>query len=504
MKKKFLTIILGIGALVMNSCQKSLLTPENQTQVSDANGQPFSTAGRIKSQVLALYASGLRNYYSALYGGRYQVYQEVKAENWLNLSQNGFTAYNTWSQNVTATTDEVQNVWQQSYYAINLANLFIEGMGSTGSTTLGDANLSNNYIGEAKFVRALSYYSLLQLYARPYTENNGSSPGLPLRLKGNSSYQNFDLARSTVAQVYTQILKDLDEAETQVPLTYSSAADNTTRAHRNTIIALKTRVYLTMGRYNDVITEANKIVGTSTFTAAAGSAPAGRVANALQPNIVNVFRSPYTTTESIFSIPFVAGTENPGTQNQLAYYFYQNASVAGVAEYYLNPLGVIADPNWKATDVRRTGLLFTNTSTGRVYITKYNQPSPYPDWAPVMRYAEVLLNLAEARARTQGVDAQAIALLNAVRGRSDASTVFTAGSFANSTALVNAILQERNIEFLGEGLRNTDLMRTLQTIPAKISTNGTVLVQAIPPSDPRYIWPISNSELLNNKLITNN
>ncbi|WP_158825490.1 RagB/SusD family nutrient uptake outer membrane protein [Mucilaginibacter lacusdianchii] len=502
MKKKLLTIILGVG-VVLSSCQKNLLTPENQTQVADADGQPFSTAGRIQSQVLALYAQGLRGNSSGFLSGRYQIYNDVKAENWLNLSNNGFTAYNTWSQNVTPTTDEVINVWRQAYYAINSVNLFLEGMEATGKATLNNPVLAESYIGEAKFVRALSYYCLLQLYARPYTENNGTSPGLPLRLTGNSSYENFDMVRSTVAQVYNQILKDLNEAEMQVPLAYTTAADNTTRAHRNTIIALKTRVYLTMGRYADVITEANKMVGGTTFTAAAGSGPAGRVANALQSNIVNVFRAPYTTTESIFSMPFVAGTENPGTQNQLAYYFYQNASTQGAAEYYLNPTGVLADPNWKATDARKTGLLFTNASTGRVYITKYNQPSPYPDWAPVMRYAEVLLNLAEARARTQGIDAQAIALLNAVRGRSDASTVFTAANFADGTALINAILQERNIEFLGEGLRNIDLMRTQQTIPAKTSGN-TVLVQAIAPSDPRYIWPISNNELLYNKLITNN
>jgi hypothetical protein len=451
-----------------------------------------------------LYQIGLRSGFAGFLSGRYQVYNEVKAENWLNFSNNQITAASTWNQNVNTTSDEVINTWQQAYYTINLANLFLEGMDATGKTVLNNPALAENYIGEAKFVRALSYYSLLQLYARPYADGNGSKPGLPLRLTGNSSYKNFDLARSTVAQVYDQILKDLNEAELQVPLAYTTAANNTTRAHRNTVVALKTRVYLTMGKYAEVINEANKIVGTSSFTATSGSGPAGRVANALQGNIVNVFRAPYTTTESILSLPFVAGTENPGTQNQLAYYFYQNASVPGQAEFYLNPNGVLSDPNWKATDARRTGLLFTNTTTNRTYITKYNQPSPYPDWAPVMRYSEVLLNLAEARARTQGVDIQAIALLNAVRRRSDPTTEFTAANFANGEALANAILQERNIEFLGEGLRNIDLMRTLQTIPAKVSPTNVTLVQAIPPTDPRYIWPISGNELLYNALMTNN
>jgi hypothetical protein len=111
----------------------------------------------------------------------------------------------------------------------------------------------------------------------------------------------------------------------------------------------------------------------------------------------------------------------------------------------------------------------------------------------------VLLNLAEARARVNGVDAQAIKLLNAIRGRSDASTVFTAGSFASGAALVDAILQERNIELLGEGFRNTDLVRLGLTISAKAGG-----APAIPASDPRYIWPIPNNELLYNKLATPN
>jgi hypothetical protein len=494
MKKKFI-IILAAGAMFASSCKKELLYPESQTQVADQDYQPFSTAARIQSQVLGLYNT-VRS--GQFLGGRFQVYNDVKAENWINFSNNQITASNTWNQNVNTTSDEVQNLWSQAYLAINNSNLFMDGMAAKGNSVVGAA-AGAQYVGEAKFIRAISYYSLLQFYARPYADGNGDKPGVPLRLTGLSAYGDFNLARSTVSQVYDQILKDLNEAEVAVPASYTTAVLNTTRAHRNTVIAFKTRVYLTMGRYADVITEANKIVSPAAPFTAAGGTVTGGVAHALQANIVNVFRTPYVTTESILSMPWSA-TEGAGTQSSLGYYFYQNGSAAGLAEFYLSPTGVIADPNWKATDVRRTGLLFTNTATtGRTYLTKFNQPNPYPDFAPVIRYAEVLLNLAEARARVNGIDAQSISLLNAVRGRSDATTVFTAGGFASGTALVNTILQERNIEFLGEGLRNIDLMRTLQPIPAK----GTV-VPSIPTTDPRYIWPISGNELLYNNLITNN
>jgi hypothetical protein len=186
--------------------------------------------------------------------------------------------------------------------------------------------------------------------------------------------------------------------------------------------------------------------------------------------------------------------DNPGTQNQLGYYF---SKVTGNGEFSLNPNGIIADAGWTATDKRRS---FISVTSGKSWLNaKYPTGSPYTDYVPVIRYSEVLLNLAEAKVRsTNTVDAQAVALLNAVRNRSDATTIFTAGNFATSTDLVNAILKERRIEFLGEGLRNTDLLRLLQPIPGKGSAQSKL------PSDVGYIWPISASELSLNTLMTDN
>lgn len=485
MKKKFL-FILGVGTILNFSCQKSLLSPVSQTQVSDQDYQPFTTSARILNQVLGLY-SQIRS--GNFLGGRYQVYNDVKADNWLNYTNNSITAYQTWNETVTSTSTEVEGVWAQAYYAINSCNLFIDGMAAKGTAVVGTTQ-SAYYVAEAKFIRALSYYGMLQLYCRPYFDSNGNTPGLPLRLTGNSSYANYDLARSTVAQVYAQIVADLQAAEAGLPLNYSDAASNVTRAHRNTAIALLTRVYLTMQKYTDVITEASKIVpAAAPFTASSG------VANTMQATPSAAFTS-YTTTESIFSMPFVNATETPGSQSALANYL----GGLGATEFYLNPSGVIADANWKSTDTRRS-FVYSKTVGGaaRSYINKFPTNSPYTDWAPVMRWPEVLLNLAEARARsTQSVDAQAVALLNAVRHRADASTTYTPANFSDATSLINAIMQERNIEFLGEGLRNIDLVRTGTTIPAK----GTI--PAIASTDARYIWPIPNTELLYNKLMTPN
>jgi hypothetical protein len=262
---------------------------------------------------------------------------------------------------------------------------------------------------------------------------------------------------------------------------------NVVHAHVNTAIALKTRVYLSMGNYDNVITEANKIVpAAAPFKAASG------VANSLVSDLSSVFTS-YTTAESIFSLPYTGAAEAPAGQSQLGSYYLppKDYGAQGAGEYSLNAAtGVITDASWKAADARRD-YIFTDTK-GKNWLTKFSSPSPYLDWVPILRYSEVMLSLAEARTRkANAVDVQAVALLNAVRQRSDATTTFAP---ASATELINDILQERNIEFLGEGLRSIDIVRLQQTFPAK----GAAV--AVAPTSQNYMFPAPSSETAVNTL----
>lgn len=485
LSKYIIALSLITGGLV--SCRKDLLNVTPATAVQ-ADASAFSTTARVYAQLLSLYGT-LKS--GNFYGGRYVVYGDIRGEEFLNETSNLVTASDVWSMNLANSATSVKTLWSQGYLTINACNVFLDGMAATGTAVVGDS-LSKNYIAEAKFIRALSYYSLLQYYSMPYAYNStaGNSPGLPLRLQGNTVPGNYDLKRSTVAEVYAQVIKDLDSAESLLPLKYSTAYTNTTRVHRNSAIALKTRVYLSMQKYDNVITEANKIVSAAApFTAATG------YSNTLQSDITAVFKTPYTTTESILSMPMTSTAgDYPGTQNSLCSYFYMSSSTPGSTEYTLNLAtgSILADVAFKTADKRRN-LIFTNSAGTKKFVAKYTAASPYTDYVPIMRYSEVLLNLAEARARsTNSVDAQAVALLNAVHGRSDAATVYVPASVDE---LINTILTERRIEFLGEGLRNNDLMRLVQNIPAKGSAPGKV------PGADGYIWPISSEELSLNKLI---
>jgi hypothetical protein len=301
------TALLALGSV---SCQNSALNPAPQTQISDKVA--FDTPTRVALQVNNLYSFVKTGNFL---GGRFQIYNDIRADEFINLTSNAVTGSTVWNHTETETNaNDVANCWIYGYQAINQINVFLAGLDDNASKFVAPtfpgnfATTANQYRGEARLLRALCYYSLLQLYARPYADGNGSKPGLPLRLLAEKSADHNALARSSVSDVYTQILADLNFAETNLPLTYSDALTNTTRAHRNTAIALKSRVYLSMTNYASVITEANKLVpATGPYVASSG------VPNGLSSSIAAVFAPPQTTTESILSFPFTAN-DQPGTQ----------------------------------------------------------------------------------------------------------------------------------------------------------------------------------------------
>ncbi|MET3126610.1 hypothetical protein ABID42_001712 [Arcicella rosea] len=466
-----LSLVLGTTA-----CNdQEYLNPTPATSISGTNA--FDTPERILGLVNGIYKAVKNGNY---YGGNYYTYTEARGEEFINRTSNTFTAYEAWNQTLNSGSNFVAGFWAAGYGAINNANIVIKGL--TDNPNKVSATLTKQYIAEAKFLRALSYYSLITLYARPYNENNGASPGLPLRLQAETNTANNDLKRSTVAEVYAQIIKDLNEAEADLPTNYASNLLNTTRAHKNTAIALKTRVYLNSGNYAKVIEEAKKIVSTSApFSATTG------VNHKLQ-NIVEIFTTNYTSTESILSVP-MTDLDNVTGQTSFPYVFNANS------EYNLNPNGIWGETEWKSTDLRRT---FARTASGVQFLTKYNKPSPFLDYLPIIRYSEVLLNYSEAAART-GDLAKSVELLKAVRNRSDATYIFPESNVGTQTALVNTILKERRIELLGEGFRSNDLLRNLLPLPAKSSSS--LSAPAVEPSQTNYIFPLPNVEIVTNKLL---
>jgi starch-binding outer membrane protein, SusD/RagB family len=475
----FLLFILVVASGLV-SCNKDKLSPILQTALTDATA--FSTTERISQQVTGVYAAIKSGQFL---GGRALIYQDVRGEEWVNFTNNGVTAVGVWNFSILSNDNQVENMWSVGYGAINRANVVIEGINANAAIA---GARSTRWIAEARFCRALAHFYLQSLYARrPFNTDAGASLGIPLRLTANRSPEGASIARSTQAQVFAQILDDLNFAEANLPATYASPVNdsNVVRAHKNAAIAMKMRVYMHMNRWADVITEGNKLV-----TASAPFQSPSNITHRLAPNVLSAFRSPYTNAENIFSLP-MSNTNSPGGQNGLGQYW--------TTEFGLNGTGtsILTDPNWKATDTRKTNFLTPAAGSTPARWTKFNDD--LNNYVPILRYAEVMLNLAEALARQASgttVDPRALDLLNAVRQRSDATTTFAP---ATKQELIDLILNERRIELLGEGFRSLDIMRLGIAFPAKSS------VSSVPPTSVSYVWPIPASELqLNTLMVANN
>lgn len=465
-----------IGSI--SSCKKDFLTAAPELSLPEADA--FANPTRILAQVNGLYLSIKQG---SFLGGRYPVYNDIRAEEFFNRTGNGVTGTSVYNGTNVPSDTYIARFWSQGYLTINRVNLFLDGLAAHPGVLTDE--VSANYAGEAKLIRALSYFSLVQIFAKPYVFDKGLSRGMPLRLVPETSLAGNSMKSSSVAAIYAQILKDLNEAELALP---NTNGDNVTRAHKNTAIALKTRVYLAMANYAKVIEEANKIVSP---VAPFKTIDAARTTHELQADVAAIFKAPGLTTESIMSFP-MAETNPPGTQNAIGFYFNAPAGL----EYYLNQsgAGIYVDPTWPAKDNRKAKLTadfkLSATNTIRL-ITKFSGADPSLDNVPVIRYAEVLLNLAEAEALQAGGNlVRSRALLDAVRHRSDATYDF--GVLATSADLVAAILKERRIEFLAEGLRYNDLARKAAPIPSFGAGSS------IPVEDQRYTFPIPLQETTTN------
>lgn len=163
-----------------------------------------------------------------------------------------------------------------------------------------------------------------------------------------------------------------------------------------------------------------------------------------------------------------------------------------------------------AKDDKRRGLLYQEVPTPNdtvTYTNKYPDVVGRADWAPIIRYPEVLLTAAEASVRVSGVvDQPSVDLLDSVRNRSLGPTgiPYTVLSFANAQAFLNAVILERRIELAFEGHSIGDILRLKQNVTGKQRDDYSAM-----PDEPygadHLIFPIPayDVKLYNGKLTQN-
>lgn len=513
-------ISLIAGCLTVTSCDVNKLEPQNSLSETTA----FQTPERIELAVAGVYDGAQSGFYLAgavrgyPFGAAHLEQGDMRGEDM--ISTQAFYAV-TYQNTYDATSPNNGYFWQTIYAMINRANVVIQGLQAVQpSAQLTQAQI-DSYIAECRFLRAMGHHYLVMFYARPYADNPTTNLGVPYRTSpitgGGTVDQAVQQPRNTVAEVYTQILADLDFAEQNLPATRTARI---TRATKGAAIALKTRVRLHQNNWAAVITEANKLVqATGALTSPIGG--------------YQLTTSPYgpfgagnkSNTESIFSVEN-NDVDNAGV-NGAPGTMYTAASLNGRAIIAISPL-LWNQPFFPANDVRKSALMVqkdpvTSPGRGAYFTKKYADPTTRTDNAPIIRYAEVLLNLAEALARTStGVSERAVTLLSAVRNRSvpDEANRYTTASFSANTDLVKAIINERRVEFVAEGIRWLDIhrlapdpvYRQAEGIPAKVSngisdfgplyTNNPATTYTMQPGVPysnyRFIWPLPIEEIVNN------
>lgn len=498
------------------SCDVNDVKPDNAMDESIA----FDTPARIELAMAGVYDAAQSGYYDPLNGGALQVrgypfgaasieQGDFRGEDLVSNAAFFDVTYNT---AYNASTANNVNMWSNLYAVINGANLVIEGVRTAKSKGVITEQVANQYEGEARFLRALSYHELLVNFSKPYSDDpTAPNGGVPFRDFAVNSPETIEKAlkigRGTVAENYTKILEDLDYAETNLPATRASQM-RVTRATKGAAIALKTRIKLHKNDFAGVIAEANKIVDGSFQSSIGGyqltATPEGPFAN----NI---------SSEAVFSIENNAA-DNPNTNGSLARMLSGNTGGRQIG--FINP-NLYNASFWLDTDLRRTQLL--TLADGKYFTNKYRDVTNQTDYAPIIRYAEVLLNAAEAEARVNGVTFKAVGLLNAVRNRAvGAANAYQTSNFASAKDLIRAILNERRIEFFAEGRRWPDIHRLVldpdfgtNGIPAKVSrtkvTKDSFSLTARPTVAPtlakvaytegKFLWPIPAIETSVNPLL---
>jgi starch-binding outer membrane protein, SusD/RagB family len=464
------------------SCKDLLeVTPRQSLDTSTA----LSTQDGINAAVTSAY-SNLKNV--SLYGRDLLAIAECLGDDARIINRAGGRFVNE-GQNVI---NNHLGGWARYYIVINEINLVLKALPGSSFTQVQKDGLE----GEMKFLRALMYFNLSRIYAyEPKVlvalTNKG---GVPILLEGVDDPSQISFPnRATVAEVYTQMYKDLTDAVAKAPA--SGGPNKATKAAANALFA---RVALYNQDYENAIKYAT-------------DALAGGVGRFVGNNeYVAAWRS-NSNPESIFEILFQTRQESLGVNDALQSAYTSIASVSqasALAASRPNPLPVAN--GWGAvvpttaflalnvaTDVRR-GLYQDGLNRSGSVVpenTKFLGKSGvvYMDNVPVIRVSELYLIRAEANAQLATPNlTSALADINVIRVRSG----LTASTASTQATVLAEMELQRRLELAFEGHRWFDLKRWRRDV---VKTTGNVTY-----GDTRTIAAIPNSEIIANKNLVQN
>lgn len=413
--------------------------------------------------------------------------------------------------------------WNRMYQSIARANAVI----GNAKKAVADSTIANQYIAEARFLRAYAYFQLVRNYG-----------GVPIIDREITSLADQDLiygAKATVEQVYNFILQDMQWAEAKLPATRSGS--DLGRITSACVKGVLGKVYMTMaGKPLSKAEYYQKAVDKlSEITGAANEAT-------FKLGLITNFPDVYALTnernmEILFSFGYFLSSSNPyasiwpfftgprgllngdeQTNFGLTYDFYQlfessdtrrdftvvpRYAFVGTASDGAQPGdSIIYDPAQRNYIVKRTGGVFGNSTIhcGLAYgkyarVARPTGANPYGYACDLieLRFSDVLLLLAEGLVET-GHPGDAVPLLNRVRLRSHASAYSGA---VDASSVRAAVRLERRLELTGELTTVYDIRRwgTLQQEIAATSPSQIINGVVTPYAPKLEIYPTPQAQL---------
>jgi len=332
-------------------------------------------------------------------------------------------AFSFYSNTILANNDVVKRYWNNAYNQIYAANAVYNGVEQ--STNLSPAD-RNQLKGEALFIRALLHFYLSNLF--------GSIPYVT-----TTDYQaNSRTGKVSKAEVYQKAKQDLTASLNL--LTEKYLLDNRTRANAFTVHALMARIALYEGSWIEAETHASAVIA---YTSLYG--------------FDNAFDQTFLKTSGSTIFQFSPERDNFNTLEAITFSFESGPPTgAALRESFVQ--------SFESGDLRASQWIRTvQNNTGRWYHSyKYKaiaESAGQTEFPKLFRLSEMYLIRSEANARQDKSD-PAAEDLNAVRAQSGLPKTNAAGT----SALLEAILQERKFEFFSEsGHRFFDLLRFNRT-----------------------------------------
>ncbi|SOD92242.1 RagB/SusD family nutrient uptake outer membrane protein [Spirosoma fluviale] len=440
---------LGLAFLLLSSCNKNFieLTPVSTVSVDVL----YKTDKDFQDAVVGVY-NGFRIPYQNMWQ-----FGDLRGDDTKHDLANGLESIRVdnfltdYNDNILLTS------WRGYYSVITNANAIIAKIATADPTVVKN---KDRHIGETKFLRALAYFNLVRIF--------GDLPMITTPITLEEAYKT---GREKVDKIYDEvIIKDLLDAETKLPVKYTGA--DVGRATRGAAKALLGKVYLTR---KDFVKAEEKLRDVTTL------------GYALVKNYNDLFD--YTKdehhSEYVFDIEYISGGIGLGSTFTNTFTLeFQSGGRALVDElsriYGILPGATAASGGNPTTsifqafdpkDLRKdisvaTGVIgadgkFVGLSTTGVtsFSKKYMAPLKANNDSPanwkVIRYADVLLMLAEAM-NENGKTTEALTYLNQVRQRAGV----TAYSGLTKDDFREKVYLERRLELFLEGHRWFDLVRT--------------------------------------------